>query len=71
MIKSYEPYPMMMRFKSHQGITKGETIQEMSGGRLVRYKVTQIQSIKTLPNGVQEVILMVRELPGGDGIEMD
>lgn len=57
---------MMMRFKSHQGITKGETITETIGGRLVTYKVTQIQSIKTLPDGHQEVILMVRELPGGD-----
>jgi hypothetical protein len=70
-MKSYDPYPMMVRFKEHAGITKGETIQETIGGRLVRFKVTQIQSIKTLENGVQEVILMVRELPGGDDDEKE
>lgn len=62
-LKTYDPYPLMMRFKEHQGIKKGETITETIGGQSVRFKVTQIQSIKTLPNGQQEVILMVRELP--------
>ena len=65
-MKPYDPYPMLMRFKSHQGITKGETIQETIGGRLVQYRVTDIRSIKTLSDGIQEVVLMVRELPGGD-----
>lgn len=65
-MKNYEPYPMMIRFKEHQGISKGETIQESIGGKIVHFKVTDIKSIKTLPNGYQEVILMVRELPGGD-----
>jgi hypothetical protein len=64
-MKSYDPYPLMMRFKEHQGITKGETITETIGGQSVRFKVTDIRSIKTLPNGIQEVILMIRELPGG------
>lgn len=66
MMKSYDPYPMMMHFREHQGIHKGETISELIGGKTVKFKVNEIRSIRTLPDGVQEVIMMVRELPDGD-----
>lgn len=63
-MKTYEPFPMMMQFKRHQGVKKGDIITENVGGVIVKYKVMEIKSFRSITDDLHEILMTVREFEG-------